>query len=101
MLSCILNLGLNLNYLGLFIANFVHIKLFFTLQIFNYFYSEINKRNIYNNTIDISSFQNGLNNLFSKTGFYLKSKVIEGSHKAKNVVSVFGHFFSKCTYLRS
>ena len=35
--------------------------------------------------IDISSFQNRLNNLFSSTGFYLKSKVIEYSHKGKNM----------------
>ena len=37
------------------------------------------------NHIDISSFQNGLNDLFSSTGFCLKSKVIEGSHKGKNM----------------
>ena len=45
----------------------------------------MNKPNIRNNIIDISSFQNGLNGLFSSTGFYLKSKVIEGSHKGKNM----------------
>ena len=38
-----------------------------------------------NNIIDISSFQTGLNVLFSSTGFYVKSKVIEGSHKGKNM----------------
>ena len=40
---------------------------------------------MYNNTTEISSFQNGLNNLFSSTGFYLKSNVLEGSHKGKNM----------------
>ena len=49
------------------------------------FYQEINKPNIHNNIIDISSFHNGLNDLSSSTGFYLKSKLIEGSHKGKNV----------------
>ena len=42
----------------------------------------MNKPNIHNNVIGgISSFQNEFNDLFSATGFYLKSKVIEGSHK--------------------
>ena len=60
----------------------MHLKLFFfTLHIFNLFYPEINKPNIHNNIIDISSFQNGLNDPFSSTGFYFKSKVIEGSYK--------------------
>ena len=44
---------------------------------------------MHNNIIDISSFQNGLNDLFSSTGFYLKSKVTEGSHKSKNMFSDF------------
>ena len=39
---------------------------------------------MHNNIIDISSFQNRLNDLFSSTGFYLESKVIEGSRKGKN-----------------
>ena len=53
----------------------MHLKLFFfTLHIFNLFYPEINKPNIHNNIIDISSFQNGLNDLFSSTGFYLRGK---------------------------
>ena len=39
---------------------------------------------MHNNIIDISSFQNGLNDLFSSIGFYLESKVIEGSLKEKN-----------------
>ena len=55
----------------------MHLKLFFfTLHIFNLFYPEINKPNIHNNIIDISSFQNGLKDLFSSTGLYLKSKVV-------------------------
>ena len=41
-----------------------------------FFYPEINKPNIHNTIIDISSSQNGLNDLFSSTGFHLKSKVI-------------------------
>ena len=66
--------------------NFVHLKLFFfTLHILNFFYPKINKPSIHNNIINISSFQNGLNNLFSPTGFSLKSKVIEGNHKGKNM----------------
>ena len=36
---------------------------------------------MHNYIIDISSFQNGLDDLLNSTGFYLKSKVIEGSHK--------------------
>ena len=53
------------------------------------FYLKINKPNMHNNIIDISSFQNGLNVLFSSTGFYLKSKVLEGSHKGKNMFFCF------------
>ena len=41
----------------------------------------MNKLNIHNNNDGISSFQNGLNELFSSTGFYFNSKVIEGFHK--------------------
>ena len=52
---------------------------------FYFFYPQISKPNIHNNIINISSFQNGLNELFSSTSFYLKSKVIEGSHKGKNM----------------
>ena len=64
----------------------MHLNLLFsTLYSFNFLYPEINKANIHNNIIDISSFQNGLNDLYSSTGFYLKSKVIEGSHKGKKM----------------
>ena len=67
---------------------------------FNFFYARTNKPNIHNNT-DISSFKNGLNELFSLTGFFVESKVIEGSHKGKNDdFFILGHFFSKCIFLR-
>ena len=45
---------------------------------------KINKPDIHNNIIDISSFQNGLNNLFLSNGLYLKSNVL-GSHKGENM----------------
>ena len=58
----------------------------------------MNKTNIHNNIISsILSLQNGLNDLFSSTDFYFKSKFIEGSHKGKNN---FGSHFSKCIFLR-
>ena len=60
----------------------------------------MNKPNIHNNTGSISSFQNGLNDLYSLTGFYFKIKVIEGSHKGKNNVFKFLALFFKCTFLR-
>ena len=41
-----------------------------------FFYPEINKPSIHNTITDISSSQNGLNDLFSSTGFHLKSNVI-------------------------
>ena len=55
----------------------------------------MNKPNIHNNIIDnILSFQNGLNDFFRSTGFYFKSKVIEGSHKGENNFFEFlGNFF--------
>ena len=57
----------------------------FYIAYFYFFYPEVNKPNIHNNIIDISDFQNWVNVLFSSTGFYLKSKVIEGSHKVKSI----------------
>ena len=64
-------------------------------------YLRVNIPNIHNNINDISSFQAGLNVLFSSTGFYFKSKVIKGSHKGEKYVSlIFGHFLPKCTFLR-
>ena len=94
-----LNLGFNLNHFcflqyTLCIQNysFLHCMFLFLL------YHRINKPNIHNNVIGISSFQNGLQNLFSSTGFCFKSKVIEGSHKGKNMLFLsFEHLFSKCT----
>ena len=68
----------------------MHLKLFFfTLHIYIYIYIYLceNKSNKHhNNIIDISSFENGLNNIFSSTGFYLKSKVIEGNHDGFTVL---------------
>ena len=58
----------------------------FTMNVFKRFYQRMNKPNTQNNISSISSFKNGLNNLFSWTEFYFKSKVIEGSHKGKNNV---------------
>ena len=52
----------------------------------------------HNNIIDISSFQNGLNNLFSSTGFYLKSKVIEGNYKGENMFFNFGALLLKISH---
>ena len=57
------------------------------------------KPNIQNN-IWHSSLHNGFSHLFSSTGFYFKSKVIEASHTRKNMSFNFGAFFSKCTFLR-
>ena len=56
----------------------------------------MNKPNIHNNIIgSISSFQNGLKNLFSSTGFYFNSKVIEVSCQGKNnmLFNLWTHFF--------
>ena len=74
------------------------IILFYTAY-FWFFYPEINKLNIYNNIVNIPSFQNVLNDLFNSTGFYLKSKVVEGSHKGKICFLIFGYFFSKYAFL--
>ena len=67
------------------------------------FYLRIDKPNIQNNIIVISSFQTGLNELFSSTGFYFESKVIEGSHekKKKKYVFKFLGFFSQNFYFWS
>ena len=78
--------------------NFLHLKLFScTLHIFIYFVFclKINKPNIHNNIIDISSFQNGLNNFFSSAGFYFKSEALEGSRKGKNMFFNFRALFLK------
>ena len=66
----------------------MHLELFFfALHIFEIFLAENRQtKHIHNNIIDISSFQSGLNNLLSSTGFYFKSKVIQGSHNGKNMI---------------
>ena len=43
----------------------------FTLHIFNFFYLEINKPDMHNNIIDISSSQYGFNNFLNSTGFLI------------------------------
>ena len=61
----------------------------------------MNKPNIHNNIIGgISSFQNGVNDFFSSTGFYFKSKVIEGSsHKGKKkFLNFLALFFKRCIF---
>ena len=70
-----LNVGFNLNYFSFFFANLVHLELFFfTLHVSKKFYQRMNKPNIHNNIIgDISSFENGLHDLFNSTGFHFKS----------------------------
>ena len=60
------------------------IILFYNAYFYFFSYLSINKPNIRNNIIGISSFQTGLKDPFSSTGFYFKSKVIEVSHKGKN-----------------
>ena len=43
---------------------------------------------MHDNVIGIASYQKGLYNLFTSTGLYFKSKVIEGSNKGKYVFFV-------------
>ena len=74
-----------------------HIAFFF---FFFFFYPRINKPHIHNNIIGIPSFQNGLNDSFSSTSFYFKSKVIEGSYKGEICSLLLGHLFSKYAFLR-
>ena len=78
-----LNLGFSLNYFSFYFKFSAFRILFFTLHVFKKFYQRMNKTNIHNNIGNISSFQNGLNDIFSSAGFYFNSKVIEGSHKGK------------------
>ena len=66
----------------------------------DFFYPGINRLNMHNNGIAILSFKNGLTNLFSSTGFYFKSKIVEGSHKGKICFLIFGNFFLKCALLK-
>ena len=51
--------------------------------------------------IDISSFQEGLNNSCCSTGCYFQNKVVESSHKMQICFFLtFRHFFAKCTFLK-
>ena len=58
-----------------------------------FFYPRMNKPNIHSNIIVISSFQNGLNDLFSSTGFSFGAKlykaVIRGIHVFFNFCTLF------------
>ena len=81
-----LNIGFDLNYISflmqiLCIQNYSFLHCIFLI----FFYPRINKPNKHNNITEISNFQNGVNDLFSSTGSYFKSKVIEGSHKGGNM----------------
>ena len=88
-----LNIGFKLNC---FYCKFCAFRIdFFTSHIFNFFYLRINKPNMQNKIIVISSFQTGFSDLFSSTGFYFKSKVIEGSHNRKNMFLNFWALFLK------
>ena len=63
---------------------FVYLEFFFfTLHVFKISYPRLNKPNMHNKTISISSFQIGLKDLFNSIGFYFKNKVIESSPKRK------------------
>ena len=79
------NLGFNLNYFCFYCKYCAFRIILFTLHVFKFFYPRINKPNMHNNITGISSFQNGFNDLFSSTGFYFKSQVIEGSHEGKKM----------------
>ena len=74
----------------------MHLELlFFTLHDFKIFYQRTNNTNTHNNVIGgISTFQKGLNYLFTSAGFYFKSKAIEDSHKGQsNMASNFWPLF--------
>ena len=83
----VVNLILDLIWIILvFYCKFCVFKIIlFYVAHFWFFYQEISKPNIHNKINDISSFQNGLNDLSSSTDFCLKSKVIEESHNWKNM----------------
>ena len=59
------------------------------------FYLRMSKPTIHNNIIGISSFQNGINNFFSSTSFYFKSKLGEG--KGKNMFFKFWALFQNAS----
>ena len=57
------------------------------------FHQKINKPNIHNNINGgISRFQNELNELPSRTGYYSNSQSYEGSHEGKFFLLIFEHF---------
>ena len=73
----------------------MHLELFFFIlhSFFSFFIpiiNPINKPNIHNKITGISSFENGLNDVLSSTGFYFKSKVQQGSHKDKKMLLILG-----------
>ena len=100
-LKCYYVVGLMLDSIWIVLVFYCKLCAFridiFTLVILIFFYLRINKRNTQNNIIVISSFQTGLNDLFTSTSFCFKSKVMEGSHKKKNILGAFSqnlHFWS-------
>ena len=79
-----------------FIVNFADLKLFF-FTLFFFFLSKNEKIIMHTNIIGISSFQNGLNDPFSSTGFCFKSKIVEGSHEIKKICFLKMHNFEVVT----
>ena len=76
------NMGFDMSCCSFFIVNFADLKLFFFTL---FFLSKNEKVIMHTNIIGISSFQNGLNDPFSSTGFCFKSKNVEGSHEIKKI----------------
>ena len=79
--------GFNLNYFSFYDYSVLHCIF---LKIFH---QKINKPNIHNNINGgISRFQNELNELPSRTGYYFNSQSYEGSHEGKFFLLIFEHF---------
>ena len=53
-------------------------------MLFKYFYPRMNKPNMRNNIIGISSFRNGVDHPFSPTGFYFRATLWKVAMKCKN-----------------
>ena len=88
MLECYYVVDLILDAVWIILA--FYCRLFYlTLHVFKNFYQRMNKPK---HIGSISSFQNRYNARFSSTGFYFKSKVIEGSHKGKS--NIFFNFWA-------
>ena len=73
------NLEFSLNYFSFLleifcISNYTFLQRMFFF--FFFFYSRMNKPNMHNNIIGISSYQNGFNHPFSSPSFCIKSKII-------------------------